>query len=157
MSQPSTVHGSFAIERCYPASAERVFAAFADPQKKKCWFAESDTHEVTAFESDFRTGGVERLHYRFGVDTPFPGATLINEGHFHDIVPDRRIVTASRMAIEGKPISVALVTIELFPTANGTDVTCTFQGVFFEGADGPAMREEGWRTMLDRLGDSLAA
>jgi uncharacterized protein YndB with AHSA1/START domain len=61
------------------------------------------------------------------------------------------------MAIEGKPISVALVTIELFPTRSGTDVTCTFQGVFFEGADGPVMREEGWRTMLDRLGDRLAA
>ncbi|WP_420136420.1 SRPBCC family protein [Sphingomonas sp.] len=157
MSPPPATHGSFAIERSYSAPVERVFAAFADPRLKKSWFADSATHEITAFESDFRVGGVERLNYRFGPDTPFPGAALTNEGQFHDIVPDRRIVTASRMAIEGKPISVALVTIELAPASQGTDVLCTFQGVFFEGADGAVLREQGMRTLLDRLGDVLAA
>lgn len=157
MSESPTVHGTFVIERTFPASPARVFAAFADPQRKKSWFAESDTHEIVAFESDLRIGGVERLHYRFGADTPFPGAILTNEGQFHDVVPERRIVTASHMAIEGKPISVALVTIELSPSGTGTDVTCIFQGVFFEGADGPEMRKGGWETMFDRLGQTLAA
>jgi uncharacterized protein YndB with AHSA1/START domain len=147
----TAVHGNFTIERRYRAPRARVFAAFADPLLKKSWFAESHTHEIEAFESDFRVGGVER----FGADTPFPGAALTNEGLFHDIVDQQRIVTSSRMAIEGRPISVALVTVEIAQEGAATAVTLTFQGVFFEGADGEALRKQGWRDMLDRLGPLL--
>jgi len=155
MSESPTVHGNFTIERHYQAAPSRVFAAFADPSKKKSWFAASDSHEITAFESDFRVGGVERLHYRFGEGSPFPGAELTNDGYFHDIQPERRIVTSSHMSLAGKPVSVALVTIELSPADGGTDVSCTFQGAFFEGSDGPEMRKGGWETLFDRLGRSL--
>jgi len=155
MTDQATVHGNFTIERSYGASPARVFAAFADPAKKKSWFAVSDTHEIEAFESDFRIGGAERLGYRFGENSPFPGAQLTNDGIFHDIVPERRIVTSSHMALAGRTVSVALVTIELMPTDAGTDVTCTFQGAFFEGSDGPEMRKGGWEKLLDRLGQSL--
>jgi len=150
-----SVHGNFTIERSYRTAPARVFAAFADPAKKKSWFAVSDTHEIQAFESDFRVGGVERLHYRFGDNSPFPGDILSNEGYHHDIVPDRRIVTSSHMAIAGRPISVALVTVELTSNDGGTDVTLTFQGGFFEGSDGPEMRRGGWEKLLDRLGQAL--
>lgn len=150
-----TVHGNFTVERHYRAAPARVFAAFADPAKKKSWFAVSDSHEITAFESDFRVGGVETLHYRFGPDTPFPGAELTNDGIYHDIVPERRIVSSSHMSLAGRRVSVALVTIELSPEGDGTDVTCTFQGAFFEGSDGPEMRKGGWEKLFDRLGENL--
>lgn len=155
MSDLATVHGNFTIERSYGAAPARVFAAFADPAKKKSWFAASDTHEIEAFESDFRVGGTERLHYRFGEGSPFPGAQLTNDGIFHDIVPERRIVTSSHMALAGRTVSVALVTIELTPSDAGTDVTCTFQGAFFEGSDGPERRRGGWEALLDRLDRNL--
>lgn len=157
MTDLAAVHGSFTIERRYPASPCKVFAACADPSLKRSWFAESDTHEIEAYESDFRVGGAERLTYRFGPSTPFPGAELTNEGVYHDIVDQRRIVTSSRMALEGRPISVALETIEIAEAGKETSVTCTFQGVFFEGADGPAMREQGWHDLLDQLGRALAS
>lgn len=157
MTDTSAVHGSFTINRRYPANVARVFAACADPLLKKSWFAESDTHEIETFESDFRIGGAERLTYRFGPDTPFPGVVLTNEGLFHDIVDQQRIVTSSRMAIAGRPIAVALETIEMAAAGEETHLICTFQGVFFEGADGPAMREHGWRELLDRLGRMLAS
>jgi hypothetical protein len=32
---------------------------------------------------------------------------------------------------------------------------CTHQGAFFEGADGPEMREHGWRTLFDKLAVEL--
>jgi uncharacterized protein YndB with AHSA1/START domain len=164
MNSSAAVHGSFTIERRYPVAPARVFAACADPALKKSWFAESDTHEIEAFKSDFRIGGSERLIYRFGPSTPFPGATLTNDGIYHDIVDQRRIVTSSRMALAGKAISVALETIEIAEagaetgadTGKATLLTCTFQGVFFEGADGPEMREQGWHDLLDRLGRALA-
>jgi uncharacterized protein YndB with AHSA1/START domain len=153
----TAVHGSFTIERRYPAAPSKVFAACADPALKKSWFAESDTHEIEAYESDFRIGGTERLTYRFGPSTPFPGAKLTNEGVYHDIVDQRRVVSSSRMTLEGRPISVALETIEIAEVGEETTLTCTFQGVFFEEADGPEMREQGWRDLLDRLGRALAS
>jgi len=151
----ATVHGNFTVERHYHAAPARVFAAFADPAQKKSWFAVSDSHEITAFESDFRVGGVETVHYRFGPNTPFPGAELTNDGVYHDIVPERRIVSSSHMSLAGRRVSVALVTIELTPEGDGTDVTCTFQGAFFEGSDGPEMRKGGWEKLFDRLGENL--
>ena len=155
MEQQSVIHSTFVIERSYPKSTDRVFAAFADPGKKRRWFAEGEKHEVEEFVMDFRVGGAERTLYRFKEGTPFPGVTLRNEVSYQDIVPGRRLVTASTMTLGDRRISCSLVTIELLPSETGTDLICTHQGAFFEGSDGPKMREEGWRKLFDRLGADL--
>jgi uncharacterized protein YndB with AHSA1/START domain len=156
MEQPSVIHSTFVIERSYPKAPERVFAAFADAAKKRRWFAEGEIQEVEEFAMDFRVGGAERLRYRFNEGTPFPGVAITNEGSFQDIVPNRRVVTASTMTLGDKRFSASLVTIELLPTDKGTDLICTHQGAFLEGADGPQIREAGWRKLLDRLATELA-
>ena len=73
MAEQTFIHNTFVIERSYPTSPERVFAAFADPAKKRRWSAESEHHDVEQFEMDFRAGGVERASYHFKAGTPFPG------------------------------------------------------------------------------------
>jgi len=156
MEQQSVIHSTFVIERSYPKPPERVFSAFADAAKKYRWFAESETHEVEEFEMDFRVGGAEHARFRLKEGTPFPGVVLMNEGSYQDIVPNRRVVTASTMTFGGRRISASLVTFELLPTDKGTDLICTHQGAFFEGADGPQRREEGWRKLLDRLSTEMA-
>ena len=37
------------------------------------------------------------------------------------------------------------------------DLVFTDQGAYFEGADGPKMREDGWRKMLEELAKSVHA
>ena len=151
MPEPSVIHSTFVIERSYPSAPERVFAAFADPAKKRRWFVEGEGHAVEQYELDFRVGGKEQARFRFKEGTPLPGMACTNDGIYQDIVPNRRIVLASTMAIGEKRISASLATLEFLPSSAGTDLIFTHQGAFFEGADGPEMREEGWRKLLDRL------
>jgi uncharacterized protein YndB with AHSA1/START domain len=156
MTEKSTVHNTFVIERIYAHPPARVFAAFSDPARKRRWFAEGSHHDVEEFSLDFRVGGRERIQSRFRADTPFPGVALISDGIFQNIEVNRRIVTASTMTLGDRCISASLVTIELLPSKEGAVLICTHQGAFFEGADGPQRREAGWRELLDRLNGELS-
>jgi uncharacterized protein YndB with AHSA1/START domain len=60
------------------------------------------------------------------------------------------------MTLGDKRISSSLVTFEFLRTDKGTDLICTHQGAFFEGADGPQIREAGWRSLLEQLAQELA-
>jgi uncharacterized protein YndB with AHSA1/START domain len=156
MAEQSTIHSTFVLERSYPVPPERVFAAFADPAKKRRWFVEGGHHAVERYELDFRIGGKEIARLRLGADTPLEGVACTNETTYQDIVINRRVVFASRMSLGEKCISASLVTIELLRSNAGTDLVCTHQGAFFEGADGPEMREAGWRILFGHLAEELS-
>ena len=156
MKERSVIHSTFVIERSYPTTPQRVFGAFSEPAKKRRWFAEGEESEIEEFEMDFRVGGRERTRYRFKAGSPFPGTALINDTNYQDIVPDCRIVIAYTMTLGDKRISSSLATFEFLQAENGTDLIFTEQAAFFEGADGPKIREEGWRLLLEQLATELA-
>ncbi len=156
MEQRSVIHSTFVIERSYPATPERVFTAFANPATKRRWFVDDREIGVEGFEMDFRVGGGEIARYRFKEGSPFPGTALVNHTTYQDIVPHRRIVFAYTMTIGDRRMSASLATLEFVPADQGTDLTFTEQGAFFEGADGPQMRKDGWRKLLEKLAAELA-
>jgi len=151
MQKPSVTHSTFVIERNYPATPERVFAAFADPAKKRLWYAQGESSDVEEFQMDFRVGGNEYTRRRFKEGSPFPGVALINHTNYQDIVPNRRVVIAYTMSLGEQRISASLATFEFLPAENGTNLVFTEQAAFFEGADGPQIREQGWRKLLEQL------
>ena len=157
MDTAPAVHDTFVITRSYPVAPSRAFRAFSDPALKRRWFTDGKSQNTEVFEMDFRVGGADRQVYRMTEATPFPGVGLTNEGAYQDIIPDRRIVLASTMTLGERRISSALVTFEFLPTAQGVDILCTHQAAFYEGADGPQMRQEGWNKLFDALGANLAA
>lgn len=154
--EPMTTHNTFVIEHHYPYPPETLFAAFSEPARKRRWFADRDGQHAEQFELDFRVGGIERVLYRMGPETPFPGVAISTVATYQDIVPNQRVVFAQTMTLGDRHITSALVTFEFLPNADGTDLLCTHQGAFYEGADGPKMREAGWRRLLDLLEKSLA-
>src|SRR4051812_32877923 len=109
--KPFAIHSTFSIDRTFAASPARVFAAFADLETKRRWFAEGEGWEVEEYTADFRVGGREFSRFRYQGGPP-----IINETIYLDIVPEWRIVFAYRMAVEDSPISASLATVELEPT-----------------------------------------
>jgi len=152
----TVIHSTFTLERTYDFTPGHVFSALSDPTKKRRWYAAGRPVQLEEFEMDFRPGGRDRALYRFPEGSLFPGAPLLYETTYLDIVPDRRIVFAYAMSLGGRCVSGSLVTFELLPSGAGTDLVFTEQGAYFENSDGPKMREDGWRKLLERLADHLA-
>jgi uncharacterized protein YndB with AHSA1/START domain len=150
MTDRSVVHSTFVIERKYPVAPERVYAAFSDPAKKRRWFAEGDEFEIEHYALDFRVGGNEEARFR-GKN----GFTFTNHTTFQDIAPNRHIVFAYTMSMGDKCISSSQATVEFVPGDKGTNLVFTEQAAFFEGADGPKMRRDGWTLLLNALGKEL--
>lgn len=158
MEEQSVIHSTFVIEHSYTTTPERVFDAFADPVKKRNWYAERGSFDIEDFQMDFRVGGVDLGRYRFKPGTPVPAGTpIVYDTVYQDIVPNRRIVLAYTVTLGEKRISSSLATFEMLPTEKGTDLIFTEQGAFYEGADGPEMREMGWRYLLKLLEEYLSS
>jgi uncharacterized protein YndB with AHSA1/START domain len=151
MSKATAQHDSFTIERRYPASPARVFAAFADPVKKAKWFGCVPEWIVAEQSCDFRVGGRET--WRVG---PAGGPEHRNDTVYHDIVENQRIVWSYAMQVGDRRISVSLSTVELRPDGSGTHLIFTEQGVFLDGYDGAVEREHGTGEGLDNLGRALS-
>ncbi len=152
MPERSVTHATFVIERTYPASPARVFAAWSSSGAKSAWFhgpAEWDRRAEHAL--DFRVGGRESVS-----GGPKGGAVHHFEAIYQDIVPDQRIITSYEMRLDDKRISVSLATVELKPAGAGTRLTYTEQGAFLDGYDDAGQREHGTRGLLDQLGAALA-
>jgi uncharacterized protein YndB with AHSA1/START domain len=156
MEQQPVVHNTFVVERAFPVPPERVFGAFSDPAQKRRWFVEGESKQIEGYEMDFRVGGKEHYASGFKDGHPLAGRTLKSENIYRNIVPNRRIIFTSTMALEENYFSISLGTVELLPSEKGTDLVLTFQSAFLEGADGPEMREAGWRGLLEKLAAVLA-
>lgn len=156
MGSNPVVHGTFVINKHYPASPKRVFGAFADPERKRRWFAEGPGFEVDSHTLNFRVGGTEISHFRM-LGAPLPdGTPVVNHTWFTDILDNRRIVFAYTMTVDGKRISSSQTTVELEADDQGTQLRFTEQVAFFDDADGMQMREAGTRQLLGELEKEIA-
>jgi uncharacterized protein YndB with AHSA1/START domain len=154
--KPTSVeHASFVLDRTYPVTPERVWAAWATLEAKSRWFGDPDAAGETSpgeHVLDFQVGGHEYL-----AGSAPNGSTYVYDATFLDIVENDRIVAAYHMLMDGRRISVSLYTMQLLPSGAGTTLRLTEQGAFLDGLDTNVQREGGTNELLDQLGDFLAA
>ncbi len=149
MTQRSTQHATFDIERLFDASPARVFGAWADPAAKGQWFGPGEGEGK--LELDFRVDG--REHFTAALPD---GRVLGYDAHYQEIVPGQRIVYAYTIDFDKTRISASLVTVEITPAGERTRLLYTEQGVYLDGGDTPADREHGTREELEKLDVALS-
>jgi len=154
MTDSTTTHATFTLERVYDASPERVFHAFTDHDARQRWFFKTDSwalHEHT--DGGARIGARESSRF----SPPGADVQITNDSIYLDIIPNERLIFAYGMTIEGKPISASLATVELRAEGKGTRLVFTEQGAYLDGSGetGVEGREEGTRAMLEDLGREL--
>jgi uncharacterized protein YndB with AHSA1/START domain len=140
-------HSTFTLERRYPASVERVFAAWATPEARRRWMAQGAEH----FQN-FVVGGLETVK---GFDPE--GRALTYEARYAEIVPNERILTTSTLHTEDRLSTVSVTSVEFRAEDAGTLLVLTEHGIYLPGQEQPEWREHGTAQQLDTLAAEFTA
>ena len=141
MSKPQAP--SLTLKRRLKAPAEKVFAAWTDPEKIIHWFGPAETAggSVRA-DMDVRVGGRFRISFK-----DQDGEYHEVGGTYREVVPNERLVFS--WAWHSTPERESLVTITLKRDGDATMLTLHHERFFDEKArDG---HERGWSGTLEKL------
>lgn len=130
------------IRRTIPASAERLFDAWTDPEQLALWMSPVG-HAVA--QVDVRVGG------RIRVTMAGDGRSIEHTGEYLAIERPHRLVFSWRSPYTGGIAS--RVTVELIDGPGGTDLTLRHELLPREAIRSHA---GGWGSMLDRLAALLS-
>ena len=129
----TTRHETFTVTSKVPALPERVFAAFAEPDRRRRWIRMPGSG--ARYEEDFRVGGVDVARSTFRL--PEGEQRLLNTAVYLEIVPGRRLVWAYTASVDELDRWASLVTVELEPDGEGTELTWTEQVAFLIESERP--------------------
>lgn len=149
---PSIAHATIVMDRTYNASPARVFNAWHDLEARKRWSAPAENIRIEYEQADFREGGkdVSRCIE--------PGnADFIATVSYIDIRKDQRIVFAEDVAHGNTRVSAALISVELTPKGEATQLALTMQIASFDEAGMEQGYQFGWSAALDNLAKEFAA
>jgi uncharacterized protein YndB with AHSA1/START domain len=146
MSKPQAP--SLTLKRTLKAPAEKVFAAWTQPDSLKRWFVPNDQTAAPVVQADVRVGGRYRIVMRRS-----DGEEHRIGGEYREIVQGRKLVFT--WAWESTPERVSLVTVEIKPTTGGCELMLTHERFFDEAARD--RHQQGWTAVLERFERYIAA
>ncbi|RVW05170.1 SRPBCC domain-containing protein [Rhodococcus xishaensis] len=149
MSTPTLSHSTVEVARSYPVSPDKIFAAYADVERRASWTA-PEGHEVVYVNTSFDVDGVD--DFRCG---PVGQAELTGRVRYLDIKEGVRVVYSETISLDSEPLAISLVTWSLDPNDIGTEVTVVSQICSFVGDDMIAGTREGLSMALDNLATAL--
>ena len=146
MSKPQSP--SLTLKRKLNAPAQKVFAAWTDPEKIVHWFGPAETaSDSVRAEIDVRVGGRYRIRFQTA-----DGEQHEVGGEYKEVVPSERLVFS--WAWHSTPERESLVTIALKADGEATMLTLHQERFFDEKArDG---HTRGWTGTLEKLARYLS-
>ena len=127
MSVSRVAHESFTVSRPFDASPAAIFRLFSDEPTWRRWFRMPGS--AATYAHDFRVGGTDHATSEFRMPDGRV-ERLENSATYLAITPERRIVYVYETRIDDIPRWASLVTVELTPDADGTEVSWTEQVAF---------------------------
>jgi uncharacterized protein YndB with AHSA1/START domain len=129
------------VTHSYPASIDRVFAAWTDASQLSQWFGPTDEHTAIA-EVDLRVGG----NYRIAIHHV--------SGNVHTVIGTYQLIDPPKKLAftwnwEGSTAPDTLVTIDLIPQGSSTEVKVTHEK--FLDTESRDKHNQGWTGGLNRL------
>ena len=143
MAQSTTQAGpSVHFIRRYAAPPEKVWQAWTDPQALSAWFGPGETRSVTKADMDVRVGGRYTIAFR----TP-DGEQHQVSGTYEEVQDLRKL--SFTWAWQSTPERVSLVTIELRPAPEGTELDFRHDRFYDDSAR--ERHQQGWTTTFAKL------
>jgi uncharacterized protein YndB with AHSA1/START domain len=146
MDSPPTIHATLVFERSVPATADRVFAAYADLEERMKWGAPSDNTALIYDEASFVEGEEDVFRCGPKADPNIHGIT-----HYLNIVPAQRIVSSETITMNGQRLCASLSTLEFHADGDSTKLKVTVQLASFVGQEMVKGHENGTNASLDNL------
>jgi uncharacterized protein YndB with AHSA1/START domain len=129
------------VRRTIRATAERIFAAWTEPEHLCAWWGPRPV-TCSGAEVDLRVGGRYRI-----VNALPDGTTVTIEGEFREIEPPTKLVYTWHMGHDVGESS--LVTVRFEPRDDATEVTVVHDQIASEPVRDS--HEKGWNGCLDGL------
>jgi uncharacterized protein YndB with AHSA1/START domain len=138
---------SLTLTRRFSAAPEKVYAAWADPQRLVQWFGPGSVEEGSVkADIDLRVGGRYCISFRANGNYNEVG------GVYREVVPNQRLVFS--WAWHSTPERESLVTISIKPEGSGT--LLVFNHTQFVDEKARDNHERGWTDLLGKLETYLA-
>lgn len=145
------------LQHMYDATPEQVFNAWANPEALGKWFG-PHSHRCRVEKFDFTEGGKYQVRMiPVGEDADCEGDPTqdsVCAGEFVEIVPNQRIVMTFDWIENGAPLGDSLLTIEIQPVGNQTELKLTHDRLPDEQIR--EAHESGWQGSLECLEEFLS-
>ena len=138
---------SLTLTRRFSAAPEKVYAAWADPQRLVQWFGPGSVEEGSVkADIDLRIGGRYRISFNANGNYNEVG------GVYREVVPNQKLVFS--WAWHSTPERESLVTVSIRPEGGGT--LLVFNHAQFVDEKARDNHQRGWTDLLGKLESYLA-
>lgn len=146
----SVAHETVTLSRTMPAPPDVVFEAWRSVEAREIWCVPAPGLGIVFDQVDFREGGVELSRCGPKEDLRFHANV-----RYAEIVPDQRLIVVEEVSVDGRRLSVALVTVTFASSGEETRMDFTAQVVALDGSDLVQGYLDGWSGAFTNLATYL--